>query len=144
MMIGVSSSGTGGGLKIATFITIYAAISAGLRGNHDITFQRQRIAQSRLLMAFAILGFYLMLLLSGSFGLLLIETHRFEEVVFEAASALGTVGLSRDISFDLTPLGKIIIILLMFMGRVGPLAFAAVLFAQPAAGSQKKQSDIAI
>jgi trk system potassium uptake protein TrkH len=144
MVVGVAPSGTGGGLKITTAATVYAAVRAGLRGEYPIALRGQRIAQSRLIMAFAVLGFYLLVLLSGSFILLLIEAHSFEDVLFEAASALATVGLCRDITGDLTPLGKIIITLLMFMGRVGPLACVLVLVPHRAASPQQREGDIEI
>jgi trk system potassium uptake protein TrkH len=73
------------------------------------------------------------------------QTQAFEDVVFEAASALGTVGLSRGITGDLSAISKVIIIGLMFIGRVGPLSFGIALFYQrSAARVVQAKEDLAI
>lgn len=54
--------------------------------------------------------------------------HAFEDLLFEVASALGTVGLSRGVTGDLTDLGKLVIVAMMFVGRLGPLTFGLALF----------------
>jgi trk system potassium uptake protein TrkH len=66
-------------------------------------------------------------LFSASFLLSLTESHNFQDLLFEATSALGTVGLSRGITADLTALGKLTIIAAMFLGRIGPLTMATAL-----------------
>ena len=66
-------------------------------------------------------------LVAGIYVVSLLEHAPLEDIVFECASALGTVGLSRGITGQLTDAGKVAIILLMFIGRVGPLTFAAAL-----------------
>ena len=55
--------------------------------------------------------------------------YPFEDLLFECASALGTVGLSRGVTGDLTDLGKLVVTALMFIGRLGPLTFGLALFA---------------
>ena len=59
--------------------------------------------------------------------MLVVKDQVFEDVVFEVASALGTVGLSRGITGDLNTLGKLIIIVMMYVGRIGPLSFGMAL-----------------
>lgn len=79
----------------------------------------------------------------GGFLLLLLQTESpFEDVIFEAASALGTVGLSRGLTGELQPLGKCVVIALMFIGRVGPITFGLAL----AAGAHefRERDDLAV
>jgi trk system potassium uptake protein TrkH len=77
--------------------------------------------------------------------LLLVQPeHHFEDVLFESASALGTVGLSRGMTPELTTLGKWIVIALMFVGRVGPLTFGLALFAGGSNPVGDQVDDIAV
>ena len=71
---------------------------------------------------------------AGTYLLLLVQPQELQDVLFEAASALGTVGLSRGITPDLTAMGKLIVVGLMFVGRVGPLTLFLLL-----AGSSRDQ-----
>lgn len=136
MVIGASPSGTGGGLKTTSISAALATVWSSLRGHREVTFLGRRIPMNRLLGAFSALVFYLVMFLVGTVLMLMLQGQPFEDVTFEAASALGTVGLSRGITGDLVPLGKFVIILLMFIGRVGPITFGLALFSQ----SQTKRS----
>ena len=140
MIIGASPSGTGGGLKSTSASAVWATLRSTLRGGDVVTFFGKAIPAARLHAAYATLGFYVLTLLIGGYLLLITETrpvaaaalggevYPFEDLLFEAASALGTVGLSRGVTGDLTPLGKIVIIGLMFVGRLGPITFGLALF----------------
>ncbi|BAM04915.1 potassium transporter TrkG [Phycisphaera mikurensis] len=145
MVIGASPSGTGGGLKSTSLSAIIATLKSTIRGRHTVTFFGARIPLDRLHTAFAALAMYASVLLIGGYLLLLTETRplaagalggtpwAFEDLLFEAASALGTVGLSRGVTGDLTDLGKLVVIALMFIGRLSPLTFGLALFG-PGAG----------
>jgi trk system potassium uptake protein TrkH len=128
MVIGASPSGTGGGLKTTSISAGFGAVWATLRGSRDVSFWGRRIPLNRLLGAFAAVMFYLSMFLVGAVLLLLAQEQAFADVIFEVASALGTVGLSRGLTGDLLPLGKLIIIALMFVGRVGPITFGLAFF----------------
>ncbi len=72
------------------------------------------------------------------------ESLPFEGLLFESASALGTVGLSTGITAQLTPIGKLIVIGLMFIGRLGPLAFGIALFFPPGKPDKGGKEDLAV
>ncbi len=144
MVIGASPSGTGGGLKTTSISAGLGAVWALLRGSKEVTLLGRRIPNNRLLSAFAAVMFYSVMFLLGSVLLLMVQTQAFTDIVFEAASALGTVGVSRGITGDLEPIGKLIIIGLMFIGRVGPITFGLALFKRPQRRIRLVEEDIAI
>jgi len=128
MIIGASPSGTGGGLKSTTFSAIIGVMKSAIRGDHQVRFWGRQVPLERVWTAVASLGFYLLMLVLGTYLLDLTENSHFDEIFFEAASALGTVGLSTGITASLSNIGKVIVILLMFCGRLGPLTFSIALF----------------
>lgn len=123
MIVGASPSGTGGGLKTTTFSALVGVMRSVMKGTERVYFWNKEIPRARILLAVANLGFYSGSLITGCYLLSLSDTHSFEKVFFEAASALGTVGLSTGITSQLTAVGKTVVIVLMFIGRVSPLAF---------------------
>ena len=143
MVVGASPSGTGGGLKTTTFTALFGVIRSALLGRDKVTFWRKEIPEDRIRLAIASLGFYVGALIAGSYLLALSESQPFEGLLFEAASALGTVGLSTGITAQLTPIGKLILIVLMFIGRVGPLTFGVALFL-PSGPRHRGKEDLAI
>jgi trk system potassium uptake protein TrkH len=142
MVIGASPAGTGGGLKTTTFTVLLAVMWSALRGQREVRFWGQLIPLERIWAAGANAGFYLCMLVIGIYLFNLAEGAPFEQSVFEVVSALGTVGLSTGITAGLGSLGKLILIMLMFTGRVGPLTFGAALFVRREPKVQ--DSDIAV
>ena len=140
MVIGASPSGTGGGIKSTTFSAVLGVMRSAMHGEKEVRFWGRPIPLERIWMACASLGFYLSALLIGTYLLELTERAPFEKIIFEAASALGTVGLSMGITGELTHLGKIIVAALMFCGRVGPLTFGAALFCRRGGGPEEKDA----
>lgn len=144
MVIGASPSGTGGGIKTTSFTALIAVSMSILRGQTYISFFKNRIPLIRLFTAVASVSIYLFTLFIGVFLLSIFENQDFIKIVFEAASALGTVGLSMGITGNLTFIGKIIIIALMFFGRVGPLTIGLALMNSPKEYNPIKDSDLAL
>lgn len=144
MVIGASPSGTGGGLKSTTFTAILGVMRSAIRGQQEVKFWGRTVPLERVWTAVGSLGFYLASLVIGTYLLEMMETSGFVENLFEAASALGTVGLSMGITAGLTSIGKIIIILLMFCGRLGPLTLAIALFTQHVVKAEEQDHDLAI
>lgn len=124
MFIGASPGSTGGGIKTTTFATLVLAAWTTVTGKAEVeTFQR-RLAHEVVDKALAIAMMSLMLVTSATLILAATQPARFLTVFFEATSAFGTVGLSMGVTPSLTTLGKLLIILLMYAGRVGPLTLA--------------------
>ncbi|EKN65789.1 TrkH family potassium uptake protein [Neobacillus bataviensis LMG 21833] len=125
MFVGASPGSTGGGIKTTTFTTLVGAIWSQIRGKEDVIFFRNRVEYETIYKALTVS--FSALFLVFTITMLLTITERgtdFLKLLFEATSAFGTVGLSMDLSRDLSPLGKMLITFTMFAGRVGPLTIA--------------------
>ena len=131
MMVGASPAGTGGGIKITTVTALWAEMIAVLRGHETPVFMQREIPRNRLRAATAHMMFYCLVLAVGLYAMSLFESFNLADQLFECASALGTVGLSRGITSSLSDPGKGVLILLMFLGRTGPLALAMALLPDP-------------
>ncbi len=129
MVIGASPAGTGGGLKSTTFTALWGLAKSAMKGQKDVSFWGRIIPEQRVRLAAASFCFYVTFLLVGTYFLSLTDgAVDFEKLLFEAASALGTVGLSTGITSSLAVMSKIILIGLMYAGRVGPLTFGLAMF----------------
>ena len=144
MVIGASPAGTGGGMKSTTITALYAQLKSTFRGDQDVIFMRQKIPGHRVRMATSNFFFYVIVICIGTYLLLLVQSQSSFEILFEAVSALGTVGVSMGVTSDLTILGKLIIIILMFLGRIGPLSFGIALFSPSLEEEGIQEEDIAI
>jgi trk system potassium uptake protein TrkH len=143
MLIGASPSGTGGGLKTTTFTALWAVMMAVIRRRREPVFWGREIPEARVRAAVAGFLFYVVTFAAGTYALALTEQAPLADLVFESASALGTVGLSRGITGALTDWGKAIVIALMFIGRAGPLAIGLAFF-RPAPAPEMPEEDVAI
>jgi len=124
MWIGGSPASTAGGIKTTTFGVMFATLRAMLRHREEVSLFERSLSplavKKSISIAFsssALLAILLLLLLST-------EEGSFKALMFESISAFNTVGLSTGITASLSPVGKIIIILTMFIGRIGPLTLA--------------------
>ncbi|MHA6534670.1 TrkH family potassium uptake protein [Paenibacillus sp. BAC0078] len=124
MFIGASPGSTGGGIKTTTFTLMVGAVISMLRGREDIVLFRYRLAQERVFKALTITLLALLLVVSVSMILSTTEDRPFLMILFETTSAFATVGLSMGLTPELTPVGKILICLTMFAGRLGLLTLA--------------------
>jgi trk system potassium uptake protein TrkH len=123
MFIGGSPVSTAGGIKTTTFAVMFATLRAELRGC-DPELGHRAVAPEDLRKATAVVVLSASILVVVVLGLSLTEEHAFVRLLFEAVSAFATVGLSTGITADLSVLGKLLITLTMFIGRVGPLTIA--------------------
>jgi trk system potassium uptake protein TrkH len=131
MFIGAAPGGTGGGIKVTTLAVLLAALPALLRSQSRATLLGRAIPHELVYRAATIVT--VAGLLTGVSLVIMLAAHTlpFERVAFEVVSAVGTVGMSLGITSQLEPVGKWVLIVLMFVGRVGPTSLALAL------GSQK-------
>jgi trk system potassium uptake protein TrkH len=127
MFIGASPGSTGGGIKTTTFTIMIGAVIAMLRGREDVVLFRYRLAQERIYKALTLTLLALLLVLSVSMLLSTTEDSNFLAILFETTSAFATVGLSMGLTPELSTIGKILICLTMFAGRLGPLTLVYAL-----------------
>jgi trk system potassium uptake protein TrkH len=129
MIVGGSAGGTAGGIKTTTLGVMLAAVRALVLNRERAVVFKREVPWRHIHEAAGVITVYIGILCLGTLGLILSDGQGLRECLFEAASALGTVGLSLGITPALTPAGKLICVLLMLAGRVGPLTLAMALAA---------------
>ena len=128
MLVGGSPGSTAGGIKTTTLAVLLANADAVIRRKKSPHLFGRRIEEQIIKSAAALVLLYLCFALTGAFIISVIEGLPFEPCIFETASAIGTVGLSLGITPSVGPVSHLILIVLMFVGRVGGLTlmFAAI------------------
>jgi trk system potassium uptake protein TrkH len=145
MYIGASPSGTGGGMKTTTVTALIAIMWNRIRNNRHVTFLGRTIPLERLYVATSVFMLYASVIFLATFLLSLSEKIPLEQILFETTSAIGTVGLSTGITGSLQPLGKMVLITTMFVGRLGLLTFGlAILAKRNTLRTKKKSEDLAL
>lgn len=127
MFIGAGSGSTASGIKLSTFLVLLASTRAFLRADERPVMFGRSLHSSIIIKSMAITITALFCVISGIFVLAIVERQPFLELAFEAVSAFGTVGLSRGLTPNLSLPGQCVIMLLMLIGRVGPLTLAFTL-----------------
>ncbi|SFN21772.1 potassium transporter TrkG [Nocardia asteroides] len=127
MFIGGGSAGTAGGIKVTTFALLAFVIVAEVRGEPTVHIMDRRLAApvQRQAITVALLGVGAVVI--GTLTLLTITGMDLDVVLFEVVSAFGTVGLSTGITADIPGSGQLVLIALMFLGRLGPITLATAL-----------------
>ncbi|MDF1535409.1 MAG: TrkH family potassium uptake protein [bacterium] len=135
MFVGASPGSTGGGIKTTTFAVLVANLRSVLAGKERTEIGGNTLPETVVTRANAIFFLSVAWVLVATFLMVLFGTTggggRFAAVIFETVSAFGTVGLSMGMTDSLTAAGKVIIILTMFAGRVGPLSLILALARKP-------------
>lgn len=131
MFVGGASGSVAGGIKVNTAMVIIVATIAAVRGRTHVEFHRREIAYTQVARALSVLvlgtvgvSLFIIALMISERANLEAGTFGFGDVMFEAVSAFGTVGLSHGITPDLSAPGKIVVTLAMYTGRLGPLTVA--------------------
>ena len=126
MMIGASPASTGGGIKTTTIAALTLLMLSVVRGESEVNVARRRLSDDISRRALAVAVLFLTTLLTGTLIISLIENGRFplEDILFEASSAMGTVGVSAIGTPNLSSASRAILLPMMFLGRVGPLTLA--------------------
>lgn len=127
MFIGGGTGGTAGGIKVATFAVLAFVILAELRGHKSVTAWVRSIPPSTQRQAITVALLSVGLVAIATWTLLILTSFSLDVVLFEVVSAFGTVGLSTGITAQLPAAGQMVLVVLMFIGRVGPLTIGAAL-----------------
>ena len=127
MMIGASPGSTGGGIKTTSFSIIILSFLNTLKSSKKLVLSGRTIDESVILKSFALFFLAFMIIFLFLFAILFIEKGSFLNLLFETVSAFGTVGYSLGLTPLLSNIGKVLIMILMFIGRIGPLSLAFAL-----------------
>lgn len=127
MFIGASPGSTGGGVKTTTIATLLVVLWALVRNKDDVTIFQRRLSNETIYKAFAVVMIGLLIIIGVSMILAITEEDPFLDLFFETVSAFGTVGLSTGVTGGLSSIGRFVIILTMFVGRVGPMTLAVAM-----------------
>ncbi|MFM7327006.1 MAG: TrkH family potassium uptake protein [Nodosilinea sp.] len=132
MFIGASPGGTGGGIKTTTFRILLVCTLAVLQGKEKVLCYRRQIPPIRVLKTVAVVvGSGLVVILATMLISISNPEHNFIAVLFETVSAFATVGLSTGITAKLSAFSQVVIVITMYLGRVGVLLFMAALLGDP-------------
>lgn len=127
MFIGGGSASTAGGIKVTTFALLGFAILAEIRGEPTVHIMGRRLAAEVLRQALTVALLGVGVVMAATLALLAMSSFRLDVVLFEVVSAFATVGLSTGITAQVPAAGQVILIALMFMGRVGTITLASAL-----------------
>jgi trk/ktr system potassium uptake protein len=120
MFVGTGSGSTGGGIKVTTFALLALMVWAEVRGEPSVNAFGRRIPENVQRQAFAVAFIALNAVVIGTLVLMATSAFTLSQALYEALSAFGTVGLSTGITADLGTAGQWVLIMLMYLGRVGP------------------------
>ena len=124
MFIGGNPGSTAGGIKTTTVVVLILGVVANLKNREDVNVFGRRLDEDSIRKASTVFMLNLMLGLMSVIAICAIQPLALDDVIFEVASAIGTVGMTTGITRDLTVASRYIIILLMYCGRIGSMSFA--------------------
>jgi len=123
MFVGASPGSTGGGIKTSTLGLIFIFLWSHLRTTRtDINIFERRIVPELIYRAFSVFSWFILIIAADMIILSATEKASYLQTLFETVSALGNIGLSMGITSSLSPIGKVVLTITMFIGRIGPLA----------------------
>ena len=126
MFIGGSPAGTAGGIKTVTFVMMLLYVHALVQGSDRIKIMKRSISDQVVKRALTIAMVSFFICVTGLFVLAISEKLNFIDLVFEVFSAFATVGLTAGVTPMLTSVGKVVIIILMYIGRIGPITMILI------------------
>ncbi len=127
MMIGGSPVGTAGGIKTVTFAVLLCSAVATVKNKAHATLFGRSVSDESIRKALAVAFIFIIICLTSTVLLLATQDAALIDIIYETVSATATVGLSRNFTSTMDALGKIIIIVTMYLGRVGPISLAVAL-----------------
>lgn len=129
MFIGAAPAGTGGGVKVTTFVVLIATVISVMAGKEDTTLHHRRVEKGTVYRSLAIVTVAILVVVCTTGVILSTNAHPISAIdaLFEATSAFGTVGLTAGLTPSLSAISKFVLCLTMFIGRVGPISLALAL-----------------
>ncbi|OKJ19613.1 ATPase [Streptomyces sp. CB00316] len=127
MFIGGASAGTAGGIKVTTFAVLFFVIYAEIRGEGAVNIFHRRLHGDLQRQALTVVLLSVAAVAITTVTFMVFSDHTLDESLFEVTSAFATVGLSTGITADLAPGLQLLLIALMFIGRLGPITVASAL-----------------
>ncbi len=127
MFIGAGPAGTAGGLKVTTLLIIVFMVRSELRNDRAVVIFNKRLSRSTHRQAITVASMMVILIIAATMALTILDKLPLEQVLFEVTSAISTTGLSTGITSVLSIPSKYIIVVLMFVGRVGPITLGTSL-----------------
>jgi trk system potassium uptake protein len=144
MFIGTAPASTGGGVKVTTLALLVLLLLAQVRGQEDVSAFGRRISRQLIQKVLVVLSISALVVSLATLAIMISDGLRLVPAIFEVTSAFGTVGLSMQVSQELSTFAKLVIIGVMFFGRVGPITLVLALAARKPRGYIYPQEDIAI
>ncbi|PLT30533.1 TrkH family potassium uptake protein [Peribacillus deserti] len=134
MFIGASPSSVGGGIRTTTFAIMFLFVINFATGNRAIKVFKREICEEDIYKAVAVMTMGVTMCFLSIFIMTITESLNIVEIIFEVCSAFGSVGLSLGVTSDLSITGKIVVMILMFIGRVGIISFLFIIGRQEKTG----------
>ncbi len=145
MFIGTAPTSTGGGIKVTTLALLVLVVVAQVRGQEEISAYGRRVPRQIAQKTLAVLSLSALLVVTATVTLMVSDDLALLPAIFEITSAFGTVGLTLNVTPELSTFGKLLVAGVMFLGRVGPITLVLALAArQKTRGYAYPQEDIAI
>lgn len=136
MLVGGSSGSTAGGFKTVTLGVLLLSLRTGLRGREEVAFRGRTIPQRKVLSALTLVLVVGFLCMGASIAISIADGVPFLRSAYEAASAIATVGLTTGITAGLSPFSHLLLILMMYLGRVGVLSFSIAFLGRSGGGNK--------
>ncbi len=127
MFIGGGPAGTAGGIKVTTFLVLFFIMYTEVRGEGAVNIFGKRLSRAVHRQAITVVLISVAAVMAGTGGIMLLTDYDIDRVLFEVISAFGTVGLSTGITADLPAAAQLILVVLMFLGRIGPLTLGTAI-----------------
>ena len=144
MFIGTAPASTGGGIKVTTIALLVLVLLAQVRGQEEVSAFGRQVPRGLVQKALAVLSISALVVIVATLAIMVSDGLRLVPAIFEITSAFGTVGLSMQVSPELSTFAKLVVIGVMFFGRVGSITLVLALSARKPRGYVYPQEDIAV
>ncbi len=121
MFVGAGPGSTGGGVKVTTVVVCMLSLIGYARGHREVSIFNRRLDENQIRRSASAVTLYMAMALSGCYVIMVTQNFAIQDVLFEVFSAMSTVGLSTGITRELSLLNRLVVIMMMYCGRIGSL-----------------------